>query len=181
MSSKQDKKDKPMNNFSFRSMSLLFKFRDIFLDPIKKVKKAEVTKGNIVLDYGSGPGSFSIAAGKIVGTSGKVYAADIQPLSAKKVVKKAQKNKLDNIIPIITNCKTNLPANSVDVIICFDMFHMLNEPNKILAEFHRVLKPTGILSIDCHHLKNFDARVTNMGYFSLRDKLSEKSYNFIKS
>ncbi len=172
--------DKPMKDISFRSMSFLFNLRDLFIDPMKKVKKAKVTLGDTVLDYGCGTGSYSIAAGKIVGPSGKVYAADIQPLSAKKVQHQAQKNKLDNISTIVTNCETQLPKNSIDKIICFDMFHMVKEPLKILAEFHRVLKPTGLLSLDCHHLNDIEPKVVGSGLFKLAKRV-KNTFNFIKS
>ena len=36
-----------------------------------------------------------------------------------------------------------LPAESVDRIACFDAFHHVPNPEELLAEFHRVLKPGG--------------------------------------
>ncbi len=172
--------DKPMKNTGFRLMSALFVVRDKFSDPMKKIKKAKVKRGDYVLDYGCGPGSFSVAASKVVGDSGKVFSADIHPLSAEKIHKKVLKEALNNIETITTDCYTGLKDNSIDVIICFDMFHMVNDQQNILKEFSRVLKPNAILSLDCHHMKEIESKVVDTGLFKLIEKI-DKTYNFIKT
>ena len=171
--------DKPMKNIAFKGMSAFFALRDKLSNPMKKIMKAKVKRGDYVLDYGSGPGSFSLSAAKIVGDSGKVYAADIQPLSAEKIQKKALKEGLNNIETITTDWSTGLKDNSIDVILCFDMFHMLNDPQKVLIEFHRVLKLNAILSIDCHHMKEIESEIVGTGLFKLVEKI-DKTYNFTK-
>ena len=172
--------DKIMKNTSFKIMSALFVLRDKFTDPMEKIKRAKVKKGYYVLDYGCGPGSFSLAASKVVGNSGKVFSADIHPLSAEKIHKKISKEGLSNIETITTDCYTGLKDNSIDVIICFDMFHMVNDQYKILKEFRRVLKPNGILSLDCHHMKEIESKVVDKGLFKLVEKI-DKTYNFKKT
>ena len=171
--------DKPMKNIGFKLMSAFFILRDKFSNPMKKITKAKVKKGDYVLDYGSGPGSFSLTAARVVGDSGKVYAADIQPLSAKNIHKKMLKDGIKNIETITTDCSTGLNDNSIDVILCFDMFHMLKDQKKILKEFNRVLKPNGNLSLDCHHMKEIESKVVGTGLFTLVEKI-DKTYNFTK-
>jgi SAM-dependent methyltransferase len=41
---------------------------------------------------------------------------------------------------------TQLPNNSIDLITCFQAFHWFN-PEPTLQEFHRILKPKGILAL----------------------------------
>ncbi|MFX1392358.1 MAG: class I SAM-dependent methyltransferase [Promethearchaeota archaeon] len=171
--------DKPMKNISFKVMSGFFALRDKLSNPMKKIMKAKIKKGDYVLDYGCGPGSFSLSAARVVGDSGKVYAADIQPLSAEKIHKKALIEGLNNIETITTDCFTGLKDNSIDVILCFDMFHMLKNQQRILKEFHRVLKPNAILSLDCHHMKEIESKVVETGLFKLVEKI-DKTYNFTK-
>jgi len=171
--------DKPMKNASFKFMSGFFALRDKFSDPMKKIIKAKIKLGDHVLDYGCGPGSFSIAAAKVVGDSGKIYATDIQPLSAERIYEKAKKEVLHNVETITTDCNTGLNDDSIDVILCFDMFHMLKDQQKILKEFYRVLKPESILSIDCHHMKDLESKVIESGLFKLKEKI-DKTYNFVK-
>jgi ubiquinone/menaquinone biosynthesis C-methylase UbiE len=106
-----------------------------------------------VLDFGCGPGSYSIAAAEMVGRSGRVYALDINPLTIKEVQNIASKKKLLNIVTILSDCKTGLEDNRIDIVLLYDVFHHLNSPLDILVEINRVLKPEGILSFSDHHMK----------------------------
>ena len=172
---------KSQSKLNFKFMSFLFKIRDFFKSPIKKVERAEIKHGDLVLDYGCGPGSYSIAAAEIVGSLGKIYAADIHPSAIKEVNKRALKKNLRNIKTIQTDCKTGLEPNSIDIIICFDMLHGIEDKNCILKEFHRVLKPKSILSFDDHHMKENEIveNLTSEGLFKLVDK-KDNQYNFVK-
>jgi len=178
---KKNKKNKTQSNLDFKFMSFFFKIRDKFHSPMEKINKAEIKTGNYVLDYGCGPGSYTIAAAKIVGISGKVYAADIHPLAMKKVKKKALKKNLENIETIKTDYKTGLKENSIDFVICFDVMHAINDQESILREFHRVLKPNARLSFDDHHLEENEliSLITSQGLFEL-EKKKDKQFNFKK-
>lgn len=173
--------NKSQSNLDFRFMSFFFKIRDLFKSPMKKIEKAEIKLGDIVLDYGCGSGSYTIAAAETVSPSGKIFAADIHPLAIKKVNKRALKRGMNNIYTIQTDCKTELESNSVDIIICFDVFHGVDDKNCILKEFYRLLKNGSILSFDDHHIKENEIieKITSEGLFKLRDK-KESQYNFVK-
>ena len=144
-------KKKSHSRFDFKAMSFFFKIRDFFKDPMDKVSKTDVKKGDYILEYGCGPGSFTIPLAELVGRFGKVYAADIHPLSSEKVQEKAEKHDLHNIETIKTECKTGLEENSIDTVILIDVLHDLEEYEENLKEFHRVLKPHGNLWVDDHH------------------------------
>jgi ubiquinone/menaquinone biosynthesis C-methylase UbiE len=63
-------------------MYFILIFRDLSLGPKKILRKIDnIRNGSSVLDYGCGPGNFTIAAAELVGDKGKVYAADIHPLA----------------------------------------------------------------------------------------------------
>ena len=175
------KKDKPMNKAAFKFMVRHFKNRDKKYPPHLKIEKTKIKKGDIILDYGCGPGGFTIAAAELVGSSGKVYAADIHPLAIKKIRKSASKKGLKNIETILTDCDTNIESQSVDVVICFDLIHGLVDLEVILKEFHRVLKPKSVLSIDDHHLKEEEIIpiITKQDLFKFKDK-NETVYLFSK-
>ena len=49
-----------------------------------------------VLDYGCGPGTFSLAAAGIVGEEGKVYALDVRPRALERIREKAGGEKIKN-------------------------------------------------------------------------------------
>jgi len=173
--------DKPMTEFGFKAMSFFFKFRDFFQPRKKVLAEVNIEPGFNVLDYGCGPGNYAVAAAKLVGETGMVYALDIHPLAVKQVQKTAARKGLANIETILSDCATGLPDESIDVVLFYDTLHKLNEPDKVLAELHRVLKPDGILSFSDHHLKENEmtSRITGKGLFQLSGK-GEKVYNFAK-
>jgi ubiquinone/menaquinone biosynthesis C-methylase UbiE len=174
-------KDRPMSKSHFKFMVRHFKKRDEKYPPSKKIEKTTIQEGNIVLDYGCGPGSYTIAAAEVVGNSGKVYAADIHPLAIKEVKKRANLKNLDNIITILTDCNTNLEDNSVDNVLLLDIYHDLSDPQRILTEIHRVLRKEGMLSVDDHHFKDDEIidRITSSKLFQFHER-KEEFFNFTK-
>jgi len=174
--------DKPKSNLDFRLMALSYKFRDFLLPRKKVLEEVGIKPGFHVLDYGCGPGSYIIPLAELVGKSGKIYALDIHPLAIKMVQNIASKKKLINVETIHSDCKTGLPDNSVDAVLLYDTFHGLSDPNGVLKELHRVLKPDGILSFSDHHMKEDEiaSKVTNKGLFKLSCR-GKRTYSFLKS
>jgi ubiquinone/menaquinone biosynthesis C-methylase UbiE len=173
--------DKVESNFGFRLMALGYKFRDIRLPRMNILKEVGIKPGFHVLDYGCGPGSYIVPLAKLVGESGKIYALDIHPLAIQKVKDVASKRQLANVETILSDCETGLPDNSLDVVLLYDIFHHLSDPNRILEELRRVLKPDGILSLSDHHMKENEivSAVTNSELFSLSRK-GQRTYSFTK-
>jgi ubiquinone/menaquinone biosynthesis C-methylase UbiE len=89
-----------------------------------------------------------------VGPSGRVYALDIHPLAVESVQRLVSKSRLTNVETILSDRRTGLPNDSVDVALLYDIYHDLAEPEAILTELHRVLKPDGMLSFNDHHMKD---------------------------
>ncbi len=170
-----------MSNFAFRFMSLGYKFRDLLSPRMNTLQGAGIKPGFSVLDYGCGPGAYVAAAAQLATESGRVYALDIQPLAIKQVQNIAARQKLANVETILTDCATGLPDESIDIVLLYDIFHGLNQPEEVLTELHRVLKSDGIFSISDHHLKDKDitSKVTEPGLFKLSNR-GEKVYNFSK-
>jgi ubiquinone/menaquinone biosynthesis C-methylase UbiE len=173
--------DKPKSNLHFRVMSFAMKFRNLFMPPQDILKEVEIKPGFHVLDFGCGPGTFTLIASEAVGKSGKIYALDIHPLAVQKVQSIALKNQLANVETICSDCKTELPDNSMDVVLLYDTFHLLGNPSGVLEEIHRVLKPNGILSFSDHHMKENEimSSVVNGGLFKLAGK-GKRTYSLLK-
>jgi len=173
--------DKPMPNIGFKFMSLAFKLRDFLLPRKDILKEVGIKPGFHILDFGCGPGGYSVIAAELVGPKGKVYALDIHPLAAERVQSVASKKKLTNIETICSDCTTGLENSSMDVVLLYDTFHHLSDPNTVLEELHRVLKPEGILSFSDHHMREDKilSKVTDKGLFKLSRK-GKKTYSFSK-
>jgi ubiquinone/menaquinone biosynthesis C-methylase UbiE len=158
-----------MSNLRFKGMAGLFYLRDRIRPRDNVLAEVGIEEGYSVLDYGCGPGSYTILAAKAVGGSGKVYALDIHPLAAQMVEAKASRDHLANIEIITSDCATGLPTGSIDVVFLYDIFHMLDNRDVVLRELRRVLKPDGILSFSDHHMKEESIKkgVTAEGLFEL--------------
>lgn len=144
--------DTPINNIQFQGMKLSYKARDLIKPRQILLSEVPIKPGDMVLDYGCGPGSYSFIVAKIVGPTGRVYALDIHPLAVKHVENLVRNRSIENIQTILSACDTGLKDKHVDVILLFDIFHMFDDPNRILKELHRVLKSEGILSFSDHHM-----------------------------
>lgn len=171
-----------MSNVWFRMMSAEFKIRDHFHPRKEIVSEIGLKSGFKVLDYGCGPGGYVLAVSQAVGTSGELYALDALPIAIGMVKKIVVQNKLVNVKTILSTCSTGLPDEELDAVLLYDVFHDLEEPNEVLTEISRVLKPNGLLSFNDHHLKEDEIinRVTGTGQFELLKK-SEHNYSFVKS
>ena len=173
--------DRPKSNVDFRLMALTYKFRDFFSPRMNILKEASIKPGFTILDYGCGPGSYILPAADLVGKSGKIYVLDIHPLAIKSVKRIIVKKGFTNVETIQSDCKTGLSDASMDVVLLYDIFHDLNDPEGVLAELHRVLKQDGILSLSDHHLKENEivSGISRNGLFKLLRK-GERTYSFGK-
>jgi len=165
-------KTKPMPNIVFSVMAFFLEIHRRFFDVRKPLRRAGVKEGQTILDFGCGPGHYSVAAAKMVGAKGKVYALDIQPLAVRSVERKAKKEGLTNITAILSDKDTRLPDQSIDIALAYDMIHMVNDKQALARELHRVLKPNGTLSVIVGHMKVEDILkiLEQDGLFSLRDR-----------
>ena len=170
-----------MNNVHFKLMTLSFALRDYFRPPCNFLKEANIKQGFRILDYGCGPGSYSLAATELVGESGKMYALDIFPQAVEYVQRRALKKGITTIETINSECATGLESGSIDVVLLYDTFHDLSDPGKVLKELHRVLKPHSVLSFTDHHLKEEEiiSRISTNGLFKYLKK-GKLTYSFIK-
>lgn len=173
---------KSKSNVDFRIMSLTFKIRDFFSPRANILEEVGIKQGFHVLDYGCGPGSYILPLAEIVGGSGKIYALDMHPAAIKMVKNLALKKKFTNIQTIHSDCKTGLQDSSLDVVLLYDTLHDLGDPDGVLQELHRVLKPTGFLSISDHHMKEVEivSRLTKTGLFKMSTK-GNKTYTFLRA
>jgi len=122
-----------------------------------------------VLDFGCGPGSFSIAAAELVGREGRVFAVDIHPLALQSVQRRAERHDLGQLQAISAHDLASVPNASVDVVLLFDVLHELSEVPWALPGLRRVLRRDGALLVTDHHLSlpEIAEHVTRGGGFAL--------------
>jgi ubiquinone/menaquinone biosynthesis C-methylase UbiE len=140
-------KQKPMSNMMFKMISLTAAVFYRVINLSSRLQKSGVRAGQTVLDFGCGSGHFTIAAAKMVGENGKVYALDVHPLAIEAVKSKVAKEGLLNVRTILSDRNTGLPDESVDVVLLYRTFYLVKDKRGLLDELHRVLKPDCILSV----------------------------------
>jgi ubiquinone/menaquinone biosynthesis C-methylase UbiE len=106
---------------------------------------------------------------------------DIHPLAIRSVQRLISVKGLANAETILSDCQTGLPDESIDVAVLYDTYHSLSEPERVLKELHRVLKPDGVLSFSDHHMKEnkIMAKVTSSSLFRLRNR-GKRTFSFSK-
>ena len=173
--------DKPMPNWAFHGMSFMFRIRDVLRSRARVLQEVELEPGFRVLDYGCGPGTYVPHVAERVGETGRVFALDRHPLAVERVRALARSRQLGNVETIESNCATGLPDGSVDVVLLYDIFHMLSEPDAVLGELHRVLAEDGTLSAQDPHMSEEDlvSGITGSQLFALAAK-GERTYRFAR-
>jgi len=98
------------------------------------LKQVGIRKGQKVLDFGCGSGIYSIIASKIVGSTGKIFALDKNGEKIKELRRKINSLKIKNIEIIVTTGEipVSLENNSLNVILIYDVFHLLNKEDRHL-------------------------------------------------
>jgi len=137
---------------SFQMMSLEFRIRDLIRPPIAILKEAGLRPGMTVLDFGCGPGGFSLAAARLVGPEGRVYALDLHPLAIRSIERAAAKKRVHNLIAV-AGAPGRFADHCFDAVLLYDVLHDLPDPDAVLREMFRILKPAGFLSVRDHHLE----------------------------
>ena len=114
-------------------------------EPDKAIEALKLKPGMNVADIGAGVGYMSFKMARKIG-DGKVYAVDIQAPMIEKLKENAAKEKITNVVPVLgETADPKLPPASIDLAIMVDVYHELSEPQKMLGNIRKALKPTGRL------------------------------------
>ena len=126
------------------------------------LRRIGLEQGQTVLDFGCNEGNYTMAAARIVGERGKVYALDKEKKAIDKLMQHARKRKLQNIQRLYVKEDQQIPLSprSVDVVLLYDTLHRgyfpeVTQRKRALRRIYRVLKGAGLLSCFPTHLKGY--------------------------
>jgi ubiquinone/menaquinone biosynthesis C-methylase UbiE len=131
---------------------LLSKERKQQHDPETILKETGVIEGMIIADLGSGPGYFTIPMAQMTGEKGLVYAVDSNQImlnALKENIAKSQVN--PNTIKLVNSdvCNTEIPSESVDLVLFANVLHEVADRKAFFKEVRRICKPTAhIVDVD---------------------------------
>lgn len=107
-----------------------------------------ITKGKSVADIGAGSGWFTVRAARRAGSTGTVFAEDINPDAIRTIETRAKKEQLTNIRTIQgTPDHLKLPADSVDAALLLKVYHEIAHPVPVMKELRATLKTGGRVGI----------------------------------
>lgn len=122
-------------------------FRRIFHNP-EKMLGSYVSKGMTVLDVGCGMGFFSIGLARLIGDTGCVIAADVQPKMLEVMQKRSEKAGVAGRIRPRKCEPENLGVDTpVDFILAFWMVHEVPDPKSFFHQIRACLKTDGRILI----------------------------------
>jgi cyclopropane fatty-acyl-phospholipid synthase-like methyltransferase len=112
------------------------------------LKCLNLKPGMVVCDMGSGNGFYTLKIAPLVGETGKVIAVEIQPEMLDMLSKRAEAAKITNVENKLgTVADPKLAPNSVDLMLCVDVYHEFDHPVEMLAAMRKSLKPDGRLAL----------------------------------
>ena len=121
---------------------------------LEVLQQIGIRRGQTVLDFGCGSGTYTIPAAKLIGEQRKVYALDKDKQALDKLMQRAKSVGLENVERIDTSGEPRfgLADESFDMILLFDVFHhhyfpQMEERRMILEEIYRILKSDGLVSL----------------------------------
>jgi len=128
---------------------------------IELLERIGIRRGQAVLDFGCGSGTYTIPAARIVGEPGRVYALDKDGEALDELMSKAGSTGLINIERMETSgeLEIELTDESVDVVLLFDVFHsyyfpQVDDRRRSLSEIYRIMKPTAFISVWPKHMES---------------------------
>lgn len=140
------------------------------------LKDIGIKKGQIVLDFGCRHGTYAIPAAVVVGKRGKVYTVDKNTEHLDELMHRARERRLKNIerIDVLEEKKLLLSDECIDVVLLYDVLHLVENREVLLAEVYRVLKPSGILTVyPKHHQTHM-----NMNLEDVREEIESRGFLF---
>jgi len=125
----------------------------MFSDPTVNISKLGLADGMKVVDLGAGSGFYSIESARRVGSSGRVYAVDVQKEILERIRTAGAAQGLHNIEVIWANAEkiggTKLRESIADRVIASNILFQIEKPEEFALEIKRLLKPGGkVLVID---------------------------------
>lgn len=110
------------------------------------IRAARIGPGHRVLDIATGTGLIAEAAAALVGPTGHVVAADLSPAMIEQA--RGRLGALPNVALEVRNAQVlPYPDGSFDAVTCGLGMMFFPDPAAALAEFRRVLRPSGRVAV----------------------------------
>ncbi len=115
-------------------------------NPDQILHQIGLATGMTFVDMGCGDGFFAVPAAKKVGPTGRVYAVDIDPNAIARLQRAAQRYGVENVVTRVGAAEETVFCEScADHVFLGIVLHDFRDPNLVLQNASRMLKPAGKL------------------------------------
>lgn len=107
-----------------------------------------IREGSVVADIGAGSGWFTVRAARRVGSTGTVYAVEINEEYLDHIQKRAQQENLSNIRTVLgKEDDPLLPSGRIDSILLLKTYHEFSKPLTMLRAMRTAMRKEALLGI----------------------------------
>ncbi len=111
------------------------------------LRKMGIRSGQHILDFGCGPGRYTIPLAQVVRPNGRVIAVDSNPLAIFRLHRQLDRWKLTDSVTVARGdggkAIRDIAPGSLDAVLFFDVIQHVKDRNLLFEQVHRILKPSG--------------------------------------
>ena len=105
-------------------------------------------EGSVMCEMGAGDGELAVAAARIVGPSGRVFASELGDDRVRTLRERVAQSRLEQITIIAGDARrTNLPDGGCDGLYMRNVYHHFADPPAMNASIAAALKPGAVLAV----------------------------------
>ena len=124
-----------------------------------------IEEGQWIADIGAGTGLYSLLFAEKVGSTGRVFAEDIEPLFLDLIRQRAIDADLTNITVVLGHeDDITLPDQTIDIMFIADTYHYFSDREKVMRSIFKSLKPGGRLVMIEYNLKSASERAEHRSH-----------------
>ena len=166
-----------LNNTEFRLMQGFMKLADHVHPHVRMRAEAfGIKPGETVVDYGCGPGRYTVEMARLVGTEGKVIAVDLVEMALQETRRKLEADGFNNYdLKLAQGYDSCVADDTADMVFAIDMLHHIADTNTFLQEVFRISRPDGLLILSGSHLprKTVKAKIAASGIWDIAEERTE--------
>ena len=145
------------------------------VDPKEILADLGIRSGQTVVDYGCGPGYFTLAAAQMVGPTGRVFGIDIESSMVSFAAKKGSDAGFTNVeLGLSDGISAPVPDSTAHYVVCALVMHYRETHEdriSIIRDVARILRPNGAVMFI--QWKAEHQSTTGISYNSLFDIASQ--------
>jgi ubiquinone/menaquinone biosynthesis C-methylase UbiE len=143
---------KKINNREFKIMQGIMNFADKIHPHTSVIADSfGIQKGMTIVDYGCGPGRYTVEFAWLTGPDGRVIAVDLIEIALQETEKLLKENNIDFVeLKLAQGYDSGVDPETADIVCAVDMFHHVDSA-PFLNEVFRISKPNGLLIISGGH------------------------------